>query len=143
LRRAYRALIAIGVAIAVVVVLFVVPVKSTVDNFDYSQELPTGTTYFNGQERCGANVTISNAFPSGSDVTFSYAQNESGADVNIWMVGPGVASFTSTGGPGSGHGEMKAGMGFGSMTLVFKACGPGATVDIGFWGTATYLAPLL
>jgi len=143
MRRAYLVLISVGVAAAVLAVLLLAPVIPTVKTFNFSGQFPTGTTYFNGQERCGPNVTISDAFPLGSDVKYSYAQNESGADVNIWMIGPGFFSFDSTGGPGSGHGELRSEAGLGSVSLIFKACGPGPVVDLGFWGNASYFAPVL
>lgn len=143
MRRVLLVVIAVAIAGATLAGLFLVPAVPHREAFNFSRTLPTGTARFNGQEDCGPNVTIPNAFAAGSTVTYAWTQNESGAGVNIWLVGAGIYSFEFTGGPGSGRGETGSSGGLGSVTLIFKACGPGPTVDLGFWGNASYLAPVL
>lgn len=140
MRRVVLVVLAVAIAAAALAALLLAPVVPRVQPFDLSGALPTGTSYFNGQERCGPNVTISNPFPSDGAVSYNYAQNETGADVNIWILTAGTSVFTSSG-SGSGHGELTTG--FGSNSITFKGCGPGASVDIAFWGSTHYSGPVL
>jgi hypothetical protein len=140
MRRVFVVAITVAVVGVTLATLFLVPAIPKLQAFDLSRTLPTGTTYFNGQEGCGTNVTISDPFPANGIVTYSVVQLQPRADVNIWFFGPGSYSFVSTG-MGSGHGQFSTGSG--EFTVVLKACGPGPTVSLGFWGNTTYLAPVL
>ncbi len=140
--RLLFAIIAVVVVAGVVIALVVVPVVPRTQMFNLSRNLPTGTTYFNGYFGCGSNVTITHPFPANGVVTYDLTQNESDATVNVWILGPGASySFVSTGGPGSGVGTFTTGNG--QITVVLKACGPGPTVGLGFWGSTQYRIPVL
>jgi hypothetical protein len=98
--------------------------------FDLSQTLPTGTGYSNAQVGCGPNVTVVYSFPTNGLVTYNMAQNQTGATVNIWASSASVDFFDGT---GSGH--IAGTFSSGKYTFVFQACGPSASVSLGFWGT--------
>ena len=151
LRRYYRAWATSpgGIAVVAVVVFFVVQGWGTSGaavwgpgqsrTFDLSRVLPTGSGEFNGQFGCGANQTVNVTLPGPAVMYYNASQNESGASVNVWIsVGnPGFQNaFLST-----GEGRISGEIGYPyveTFHFTFMACGPGASVGLGFWGTVEY-----
>lgn len=134
--------VAVGAIIAVVVVLGVVLSLGghgsnyhSPKRFVFSQNLPTGTTYSNGQQDCGANATESLSVPPHVRVDYYLAVNLSGSSVKVWIFGGGSYGFVSSGSGGSGitYGTMGGGAAV-EWKFAFQARGPGPTVPLGFWG---------
>jgi|SRR5271157_224490 len=144
---AVLAIVAAVVAAVVIVAIIVVPGQGGkgvfYTTFDFSQNLPTGTTYSNGQTNCGSNVTESLAVPSYTTVNMSFTMNESGSSANIWMTGPGSGDrgFLSVGYGGVEHEEMGVGLG-GQLEFFLQGCGPTPTVPLGLWGNITSFSGL-
>jgi hypothetical protein len=107
--------------------------------FSFSQNLPTGSMASNGQLDCGSNVTASLAVPSYSDVSMTFAINQSGDSANVWMTGPGFENtgFLSVGGGGIGPHETLGVAQGGQLKFFLQGCGPGPIVPLGLWGNIT------
>lgn len=135
-------IVAVVCAAGILAATFTAPVLPKSQPFNLSRSLPTGTTYFNGMPNCGPNETIGEDFPSNGIVSYRIVQNETDASVNIGRVSVSGASFSSSF-LSTGYGAAQGTFSSGEYSFVFKACGPMATVSLGFWGVTNYSAPLL
>jgi hypothetical protein len=133
------AAVAIGAAVVIVVVALALPghgsTRSQSSNFDFSQNLPTGSTVSNGQMGCGVNVTQTLTVPDYSHVYLHFTVNQTGDSANVWMTGPGPddRGFLSVSWVGMSGEELGVSIG-GQIHFFLQGCGPGPTVPLGLWG---------
>lgn len=135
-----RAVVVVAIAVAVIVavaLLLFSPSHSAgapSSVFNFSQNLPTGTTTSNGQQDCGANESASLTVPVESTVFYNLTVNTSGGSANVWDIIGSSHGFQSVSYRGMVHTELVVGISAEQIQFVFQGCGPSPTVALGFWG---------
>jgi len=107
--------------------------SSFTTTFNFSQNLPTGTTESNGQLDCGSNVTASLTVPAYTTVYYEVAMNSTGGSANIWAIEGDSTDFEAVGLGGINYVELGTGGG-GTLEFFMQGCGSTPTVALGLWG---------